>query len=158
MKINFIYDDDVTVNELFDLMDRTEKAVGDRFPARNVFHRNLRNEESEAKTLKNTIAVTARNNDCLLIGYLRILTDGAYIFYILDVMVDPDERGSGIGSKLVELAVAECEKGGFIKIFLTALPGKEDFYAKFGYPSTSCSPLAAACAGCHRTGDRGAGR
>lgn len=140
MDIDYTYDDKVSVDELFCLLDKMMKFKGDRFPARNVFHVALRDEEKEATSLKNTIAVTARSEKGRLIGYLRILTDHAYMFYILDVMVDPNTRGSGIGSRLVEIAVDGCKSQGFIKLFLTAVPGSEDFYAKHGFKE-SLSPV-----------------
>jgi hypothetical protein len=33
----------------------------------------------------------------------------------------------------MELTLAECRSNGFIKIFLTAIPGREAFYEKFGF-------------------------
>jgi len=135
MGISFKYDDQVNSDELFDLMKEMEKSITDRFPPKNVFHYSLRNEEKEKISLKNTIAVTARDStkNNKLVGYLRLLTDHAYMFYILDVMVDPDYRKLGIGKALMGLAVKHSKEGGFIKIFLTAIPGSEPFYEKFGF-------------------------
>ena len=127
------YDDVVAAKELSDLMRRMETATDDRFPARNVFHYDLRDEEKEARSLEHVISVTARTDANELVGYLRVLTDQAYIFYILDVMVDPAHRGHKIGSHIMKMAVDEAKKEGFIKIFLTAIPGKEDFYKQFGF-------------------------
>lgn len=117
-------------------MDRMDRVEGERFPAKNVFHYSLRNRKREEISLANTISVTARGEDGKLFGYLRILTDHAYMHYILDVMVDPECRGLGVGSQLTSIALEECKKKGFIKIFLTAIPGKEDFYGRFGFKPT----------------------
>lgn len=133
MDIAYKYDDTVSVEELFGLLDTLMKYDGDRFPAKNVFHVELRDKEKEAVSLKNTVSVTARKSSGELVGYLRILTDRAYMFYILDVMVDPKCRKQGIGSKLVELTVDSCKQKGFIKLFLTAIPGAENLYRKFGF-------------------------
>ena len=127
------YEDVVEVGELFGLLERMMTFEGDRFPAKNVFHVELRSREKEAISLANCISVTARGADGELVGYLRVITDGAYIYYVLDVMVDPEFRGQGIGKALVELAVEKCKQDGCIKLFLTALPGAEGFYAKFGF-------------------------
>ena len=131
----FIYkfDDEVSSAELFELMKEMEKSTTDRFPAKNVFHYALRNNEKEKLSLENTISVTARDKSKKLIGYLRLLTDKAYMFYILDVMVDPDYRKLGIGKELLELTVDKSKENGFIKIFLTAIPGSEPFYESFGF-------------------------
>lgn len=131
--MNIKFDDKVSVEELFHLLEEMDKFKGDRFPARNVFHTSLRDEAKEAESLKNTIAITARDTDGTLIGYIRLLTDKAYMFYILDVMVHPDYRKQGIGEAMMEVTVEESKKNGFIKIFLTAIPGSEPFYAKFGF-------------------------
>ncbi len=140
MPIHYTYKDRVSVEELFGLLDKMVVFRGDRFPARNVFHVALRNREKERVSLENTISVTARGEEGNLVGYLRILTDYVYMFYILDVMVDPSSRGSGIGVNLIETAVKECKAEGFIKIFLTAIPGSEDFYRRFGFRE-SMSPV-----------------
>ncbi len=135
MGINFKYNDQVSSAELFDLMKEMEKSTTDRFPPKNVFHYSLRNEEKEKISLKNTIAITARDSskNNKLVGYLRLLSDQAYMFYILDVMVSPDYRKLGIGKELIGITVKHCKKQGFIKIFLTAIPGSEPFYEKFGF-------------------------
>jgi predicted N-acetyltransferase YhbS len=140
MNITYKYNDTVTVEELFGLLDQMIAFDGDRFPARNVFHTALRNDESEAISLKNSISMTARNADGLLVGYLRLLTDHVYIYYILDVMVAPSWRKRGIGEKLVGIAVEKSKSSGFMKIFLTAIPGSENFYQKFGFKA-SMSPV-----------------
>ena len=132
-EMTYCYGDRVSVAELFDLLGQMEACDGDRFPARKVFHVALRNNEKERMSLDHTVAVTARQADGTLIGYLRILTDHAYIFYILDVMVAPEWRKHGIGKRLMQMAVDQCKARGFIKIFLTSIPGTEPFYEQFGF-------------------------
>ncbi len=141
-KIKYQYDDRVEVKELVELMKEMGKSTTDKFPPANVFHYSLRNKEKEKTSLKNTVSITARDQDRKnkLVGYLRLLTDHAYMFYILDVMVDPDYRKLGIGKKMLEITVEQCKKQGFIKIFLTAIPGSEPFYEKFGFKE-SMSPV-----------------
>jgi len=133
MRIQYKYDDNVSVEELFDLIERMTSYDGDRFPAANVFHVSLRDPQKEAVSLAHTVSVTARNDDGVLVGYLRILSDHAYIYYILDVMVDPVFRKHGLGKELMRMAVDAARENGFIKIFLTAIPGTEPFYGKFGF-------------------------
>jgi GNAT superfamily N-acetyltransferase len=132
-EVSYSFNDRVTVGELFDLLEKMMKFEGDRFPARNVFHFDLRDPSKEQESLENTISVTARCLNGNLVGYLRILTDNAYIYYILDVMVEPENRGRNIGRRLVEMAVEKAKLNGFIKIFLTAMPGTESFYREFGF-------------------------
>ena len=133
MHITYKYDDNISAEEIFELLYRMTEFDGDRFPAKNVFHINLRSIKKETIALRNSLSVTARSEDGLLIGYLRVITEGVYIYYVLDVMVDPVYRGQGVGSELVRLAITECKEGGFIKLFLTAIPGAEGFYEKYGF-------------------------
>ena len=129
------FDDRVSVKELFALLKGMEQSTTDRFPARDVFHLSLRDEVKEQEALNHTVSVTARDRKRKneLVGYLRLLTDHAYMFYILDVMVNPGYRGRGIGRALLDKTVEESKKKGFIKIFLTAIPGTEGFYRQFGF-------------------------
>lgn len=132
MKI--IFDDkSVSVKELNSLLDNMEKAKNEVYPARNVFHQSLRTNDKERKSLNNSISITARNDEKKLVGFLKIITDHSYMFYILDVMVDPDYRNQGLGKMLIQEAVDFGKKNGFIKITLTSLPDKVDFYKKFGF-------------------------
>ncbi|CAH1584970.1 GNAT family N-acetyltransferase [Vibrio owensii] len=124
---------DVSVSEIFELLDAMELATTDNYPARNVFHRDLRNEKLERRSLESTISITARDTEGRLIGFLKLLTDHSYMFYILDVMVHPHYRGQGVGRKLVDEAIRYGKENGFIKIFLTSLPDKVNYYKSFGF-------------------------
>jgi len=131
--ITYCFGDQVSADELFRLLHQMVAFQGDRIPAKNVFHIPLRSHRKERTSLDHTVSVTAREADGTLVGYLRVLTDHAYIFYILDVMVAPDSRNRGIGMRLMQTAVDRCKADGFIKIFLTSIPGTEGFYRQFGF-------------------------
>ena len=133
--IIYTYDDHVEVDEVFSLLDKMELQTSTKFPASAVFHRALRNRDSEFKALAASICITARAEG-ELVGFLRLVGDGAYIYYVLDVMVNPDLQGRGIGKKLVELARDQVIASGFMKLFLTAIPGAEQFYEAIGFKPT----------------------
>jgi predicted N-acetyltransferase YhbS len=140
--IQIRFDDVVTVDEMQNLMDRMEADRSGRFPPSAVFHYALRTREREEAALANGINVTARETDGTLVGYLRIVTDRAYIYYIVDVMVRPDRQGSRVGSRMVGTALDELKRRGFIKVLLTAIPGKEEFYKRMGFRETMSPVLA----------------
>ncbi|MET0889646.1 MAG: GNAT family N-acetyltransferase [Stenotrophomonas maltophilia] len=66
-----------------------------------------------------------------LVGAGRALADGVDCSYICDVAVLPSHQGRGIGHEIVSQLVALSR--GHRKILLYAVPGKEDFYRKFGF-------------------------
>lgn len=132
----FTFDDrSVTVAELEALLDAMDSSPRLPFPARDVFHRSLRDPERESRSLAHTISCTLRHESSL-VGFLRIVTDHAYFYYLCDVMILPNHQGRGWGRLIVEKSVQACRRRGYMKIFLTALPGLEAFYAQFGFRAT----------------------
>jgi|GEM_PF-1142366 len=128
------HDPKLTATELEALLEAMEASVMP-FPPSAVFHRSLRDPAREAASLAHTISSTLRI-DGTLVGFLRIVTDHAYFYYLCDVMIHPDWQRQGLGRRLVGEAVAECRRRGYMKIFLTSLPGLEDFYRQFGFRGT----------------------
>ncbi|HCC54435.1 MAG TPA: hypothetical protein DEQ20_05860, partial [Desulfobulbaceae bacterium] len=59
------------------------------------------------------------------------LADGADCSYICDVAVLPSHQGTGVGKEIVAQLVALSR--GHRKIILYSVPGKEAFYARFGF-------------------------
>ena len=66
-----------------------------------------------------------------LVGVGRALADGADCFYICDVALLPSHQGCGLGKQIVAQLVERSK--GHRKIILYAVPGKEPFYARFGF-------------------------
>lgn len=61
----------------------------------------------------------------------RAVADGVDCAYLCDIVVHPDRQGTGVGSELIERLVGLC--GSHRKIILYAVPGREPFYARFGF-------------------------
>ena len=72
-----------------------------------------------------------------IIGVARVLSDGCSDAYIQDVVVSPDNRGEGVGRKLVETLVAGLQEKGVDWIALVGAPGTEEFYQKLGWEKKS---------------------
>jgi ribosomal protein S18 acetylase RimI-like enzyme len=66
-----------------------------------------------------------------LVGVGRALADGVDTSYLCDIAVLPAYQGSGLGKEIVSRLVALSR--GHKKILLYSVPGKEGFYAKFGF-------------------------
>lgn len=61
----------------------------------------------------------------------RALADGADCAYVCDVAVLPSHQGTGVGREVVRRLLHDTRD--HKKIILYSVPGKEDFYRKFGF-------------------------
>lgn len=77
--------------------------------------------------LSRTINITAYD-DKLLVGCLRILSDGYYFGTITELLVLPEYQKQGIGSELLQLAKDNTPT----MLYFGAQPGIEIFYEKNG--------------------------
>lgn len=77
--------------------------------------------------LSKTIKITAYDGN-VLVGCLRILSDGYYFATITELLVLPENQNQGIGSKLLQLARDNTPT----MFYFGAQPGIEAFYEKNG--------------------------
>lgn len=66
-----------------------------------------------------------------LVGVGRALADGFDAAYLCDIAVLPSHQGTGLGKAIVARLLEQAK--GHRKIILYAVPGKEGFYASFGF-------------------------
>ena len=71
------------------------------------------------------------HEDGVLVAAGRALADGLDCSYICDVAILPSHQGRGLGDALMSHLV-ELSRG-HAKIILYAVPGKEAFYARYGF-------------------------
>lgn len=83
--------------------------------------------EKTQTALSKTLNITAYDGD-LLVGCLRILSDGVYFGTISELLVLPAYQKKGIGSRLLRLAKEHAPT----MLFFGAQPGAEAFYEKNG--------------------------
>ena len=67
-----------------------------------------------------------------LVGYARVVSDYATVFYLCDVFVDEDYRGCGIGKKLIEHILLHEEKLNGVSGLLKTKDAKS-LYEKYGF-------------------------
>ena len=84
-------------------------------------------EEKTAAALSRTLNITAYNGE-MLVGCLRILTDGYFFGTITEMLVLPDYQRQGIGSRLLQLARENTPT----MLYFGAQPDAEQFYEKNG--------------------------
>ena len=82
--------------------------------------------------LGSNLVVTAWDGE-RLVGTTRVTTDGVYYATLWDVIVHPDHQRRGIGTALVERAVAPFVGRGFSYIALFSVAGGEGFYERLGF-------------------------
>lgn len=83
--------------------------------------------ERTQAALSKTINITAYDGN-VLVGSLRILSDGYYFGTITELLVLPEYQHQGIGSKLLQLAKDNTPT----MLYFGAQPGIEAFYEKNG--------------------------
>lgn len=83
--------------------------------------------EQTQNALSKTLNITAYDNK-MLIGCLRILSDGYFFGTITELLVLPEYQKMGVGSKLLQLAKANTPT----MLYFGSQPGVESFYEKNG--------------------------
>jgi len=80
--------------------------------------------------------VLAARRDGQLVGLARVISDGASVCYVQDLLVHPDAQRTGVGRTLM-LAVLERYAGLRQKVLLTDdKPGQRAFYETVGFRET----------------------
>ena len=85
------------------------------------------NIERTQAALSKTINITAYDGN-VLVGCLRILSDGYYFGTITELLVLPEYQQQGIGSKLLQIAKDNTPT----MLYFGAQPGIEAFYENNG--------------------------
>jgi len=93
-------------------------------------------KEQFSKSISNSLynITVVENNKTIAMG--RLVGDGIY-YLIVDVVVNPEFQGKGIGSKIIAMLLEYVDNrtpiGGRSSVQLIAEQGKEEFYIKKGF-------------------------
>jgi len=68
-----------------------------------------------------------------LVGFARAITDRTFLAVVLDVIVAPDARGTGLGAKLMDELLARPELTDVDSIELVCQPELIAFYRRWGF-------------------------
>lgn len=105
--------------------------------------KNFSKEQTE-KALSNSFYSVTVQDAGRIIGMGRVIGDGLY-FTIVDIVVEPEYQGKGIGTDIIQHIFKYIEDGmspkSRVSIQLIAEIGKEDFYIKQGFkliPHENC--------------------
>lgn len=75
-----------------------------------------------------------------LIGFARATSDGIYRATIWDVAIDPELRGIGLGSKLVETVLSHPRMNRVERVYLMTTH-KQRFYERIGFEANSSTTM-----------------
>ncbi|MGQ4537762.1 GNAT family N-acetyltransferase [Dermabacteraceae bacterium P7074] len=81
----------------------------------------------------NACVPAGKENRGRLIGLARVVGDGATICYLQDILVHPDYRRAGIGSRLIEAAFAPFPRVRQHVLITDEEPGQKAFYETAGF-------------------------
>jgi GNAT superfamily N-acetyltransferase len=68
-----------------------------------------------------------------LVAMGRTISDGAIHALIVDVIVDPDYQGLGLGREVMRRLISRCDEAGIEMTQLFAARGKAPFYERLGF-------------------------
>ena len=87
--------------------------------------------------LENSTFIVAAKDGDTTVGMARIVSDGGYVYFVVDVLVLPEYQRKGIGKammgKVMEHIHSKLHDGYCIQVDLLAAKGKEAFYEEFGF-------------------------
>ena len=85
------------------------------------------------RALAGSWIVACARRDGRLVGIGRVISDGAMHAFITEMIVDPGERGAGIGAELLRTLVDACAERGITDVQLFAATGRRAFYERNGF-------------------------
>jgi predicted GNAT family N-acyltransferase len=68
-----------------------------------------------------------------LVGFARVITDDVYLAVVLDVIVSPAARGSGLGAMLLDAIVGHPRLAAVRSVELVCQPDMVPFYRRWGF-------------------------
>lgn len=78
--------------------------------------------------------LTARDEAGTLVGFVQVLSDGIRHAYILRLIVHPDCRKRGVGTRIMTELMRIIRESNLLPS-LVATPGNAEFYERFGFAS-----------------------
>lgn len=96
----------------------------------NTYWAHHRSPETIAASLKNSICFGVYHLE-KLVGFARVVTDYATMYWLCDVVIDPEYRGRGLGKKLIQTITEMDELKGMFGILATR--DAHGLYEKYGF-------------------------
>jgi GNAT superfamily N-acetyltransferase len=97
---------------------------------RQTYWAHHRSRETIETSLKNSICFGVYHQE-KMVGFARVVTDYATMYWLCDVVIDPEYRGRGLGKKLIHTITAMEELKGMIGVLATR--DAHGLYEKYGF-------------------------
>ena len=103
-------------------------------------------EETANRTLQAAAFTVCLRRRDRLAGVARVMGDGAMYFFLADLIVDPEFRGSRYGDRLMQAVTSYFDRSAMPGATITLVPlnGQEAFYEKFGFVRCPSGPFGTA--------------
>jgi len=111
-------------NKNFISLDKVCELLGKSYWANN------RKREKTIKAIENSLCIGIYLKE-EMIGFARIVTDYATMFWLCDVIIDENHRKNGLGKKLIEIITKMKELDGLFGILATR--DAQKLYEKYGF-------------------------
>jgi GNAT superfamily N-acetyltransferase len=121
--------------ELDDDRDRVDVEVVHRFLSEDAYWVRGRSRETIERLVRESTRVIAAYEGEALIGFCRVMSDGASMAWLGDVFVLPSHRGRGVGAELVREAVEDPAVRD-VQWYLGTRDA-QGLYAKFGFEAAN---------------------
>lgn len=94
-------------------------------------------DQQVIKGLENSAYLITAKYGQKTVGMARVISDGGYFYFVVDVAVIPEYQCFGIGRELMEKVMKfindSIKPGETANVSLMSMPDKEFFYEKFGF-------------------------
>ncbi|WP_027251286.1 GNAT family N-acetyltransferase [Photobacterium halotolerans] len=112
-----------------------EQVVGpdDFLRLRDISGLSPRSYEAAVKGLPNSLYGIHILYDGKPVAMGRVVGDGAINFDIVDVAVDPDHQGKGLGRQIMEYIMGYLDKAAFPRSYVSLMADVPELYEKFGF-------------------------
>jgi len=88
------------------------------------------------RTLRTCLLHLTAHEGPRLVGFVKVATDGGKHAFLLDPVVHPELRRSGLGTNLVKTAIATARERGARYLHVDFEPALRPFYEKCGFAQT----------------------
>ena len=105
----------------------TDKVIG---LLKKSYWANNRKKETTQKAIENSLCVGIYFGK-EMVGFARLVTDNATMYWLCDVIIDEKHRKNGLGKKLIEIITNMKELDGMFGLLATR--DAQGLYEKYGF-------------------------